>query len=95
MMKRQQRFRASIYIDIFVDETKEDCNYCSGDNNCEHCNRPLEEMREEARQKVQEVVKEITNTENHNVPDGVFNPYIGDVAKYNPRDLLHPLDRDI
>jgi len=90
-MKKQKRFRASIYIDIFIEEIK--IKICGGQEIEEY--KDLEEMREEAKRRIQEVVDEITNTENKNIPDEVFNPYVGGVAAYNTRDLLRPLDREI
>jgi len=84
-MSRQQRFRASIYVDIYIEEYSHDGEYV----------KSLEEMREEAREKVQAIVNEVCNTENKNIPDGLINPYVGDVAKYTPTNLLQPFDREI
>lgn len=91
-MKRQKRFRASIYVDIFIDEEKEVTKEYGGQEITEY--KDLEVMREEARQKVQEIVNIISIMINH-YPDGVFNPYVGGVAAYEPRNLLKPLDKEI
>ena len=87
---RQRRFRASIYIDIMIRENKT----LENEAFIEPVDKTLEEMREEARQKVQQVVDEIVNTENSNIPEEVFNPYLGDVALFTPGSL-NPLDREI
>ena len=82
------RFRASIYFDIFIDEQDEDDN-----------ERTPEKAREIAQQDAEKVVSCITGD-----PEGCdpalsdincSNPYIGGVARYNPQNLLKPLDREI
>jgi hypothetical protein len=90
-MKKQKRFRASIYIDIFIDEQNCDCEI----QPCLLHEKELELMRVEAYEKIQAVVKEIENTKNRNIPEEVFNPYIGGVAAYDPHNLIKPLDQEI
>lgn len=85
----EQRFRASIYLDIYVKDKKE--------VNGEEVYRDLEEMREEARKQVQSLVDSISKYEpiDFDSTKDVCNPYVGDVAKYTPKNLLKPFDRDI
>ncbi len=78
-MKKRTRFRASIYVDVFIDEEREDGT-----------EKTLEEMREEAEHKVQDASNAIEASDAE-----VTNPYVGGVAKYTPENLVQPLDRNI
>lgn len=75
---RDRRFRASIYVDVFVPETDD-----------------IEKDREVAEQAVTELANKLGANEEGFTPEYIFNPYVGGVAAYNPRNLLKPLDRDI
>jgi hypothetical protein len=75
----ERRFRASIYVDIFVPTSHND----------------VEQDREVARQAVHSLVAEISANENCFVPKMICNPFVGGVAFYTPGNLLNPLDKEI
>jgi hypothetical protein len=75
---KERRFRASVYMDIFVPETDD-----------------LEKDREAAEKAVTELVDKLGANEEGFTPEGIFNPYVGGVAAYNPRNLLKSMDREI
>ena len=95
---KQTRFRASIYLDIFIDSTEEISHgvKMDGSEEIDIREKTLEEMREEAEIQVQRVVEEISGNDyiHCDAPD-ISNPYLGGVAKYDSRNLLKPLDREI
>ena len=90
MMKREKRFRASIYVDIFINEMKDGEN---GNEEEGYVQKSLEEMREEPKEQVNEIVKEISKLDMSIAP-GVSNPYVGGVALLTG-DIFQPLDKNI
>lgn len=87
-MKR--RFRASIYLDIFIDDTSV----------CSDLRASIEECREEAEDQVRGVLSVLATPADigywKDLKDiNYSNPYMGDCALYTPQNLLKPLDREI
>lgn len=62
----ERRFRASIYVDLFVPKTDD-----------------LEQDRMVASKQLEEYT--------HKIP----NSYVGNIAAYNPHNLLNPLDKEL
>lgn len=94
MSRTQIRFRASVYLDIFIDPVKE-----KADSEEEDQIKTLEEARQEAKENIDRLIDAMSRPGDHDC-DGLrdikySNPYTGGVAHYNPNNLLHPLDRDI
>lgn len=93
---RQTRFRASIYLDIYINE--EEVTHVNEVGEPDETRvKDIEEMRDEARKQVQSVVDSISKYEpiDFDSTEDICNPYVGDVAKYTPKNLLKPFDRDI
>ena len=87
-MKR--RFRASIYLDIFIDDTSV----------CSDLPASIEECREIAEDQVRGVLAVLSTPVNigywKELKDIDYsNPYMGGCALYTPENLLNPLDRKI
>lgn len=75
----EQRFRASIYVDVFI----------KGDKDLETARAEAQEQVEGI------VKALSNSDEDSLIDLNYCNPYVGGVAHYNPRNLLKPLDREI
>lgn len=78
------RFRASIYLDVFIE----------GDS------LSLEQARTQATDQVRNIVALISTPDDCGYLEDLknsdcCNAYVGGVAKYTPNNLFKPLDREI
>lgn len=80
MAMKPFRFRASIYLDIFIErpEEAEGLPY----------DIELKKAKEQAEKITQQIVEHLYRPEEESLPDNFYNPYFGKVANLISGDLM-------